>query len=595
MIDKISNMYKKSSIRVHLFSVYFFTLAGILIIMSLIIVTFTKQSLLKELSKSQQDILLQVSERANIIRSSSITALNLITYDDYIITELGEDHLDEIELENYLKLTKKNYDHVFGDIGIDYEIIILSENGFNYHSKMYASYDFVGLKNQLLFNNVYDSKEDVSFISNFEDKFGGTKSNYVFSVSRAIRNSDGDRIATALITIKENHLKKLYETLLHGENIIYIVDDKGNVISHPDSSFLGLNFFNIEKFNENNASNEFNIISKSSGDYLITIVENESTSWSIIEEIATKYVFREVYDIVNWIILITVLCLLVTVIISVVVTNRVVRPIYDLSEIMNVMSAGDLEVRSDIESYKEINNLSASFNSMATQITQLLDTSIKQESYRRKIEMNFLRAQINPHFLYNTLFSIRCMAEMDKGDDLIEMIDAFMGLLKSTISSDEGLISIEQELTSTAKYLELQKIRYNNKFEYEIICEDSVKTQSIPSLILQPIVENSIFHGIEPKLDYGGITIQAYEVNDQYLAVDIIDNGIGMDDDQIKEIKKKFSNFEIMPDDSIGLANVANRLHLAFNGLSELDIISELDKGTIIRLFIPKTVKGVKL
>ncbi|CAM3623104.1 sensor histidine kinase [Erysipelothrix urinaevulpis] len=580
-----------NSMRNHLFFAYFFTFLLFIAVVFLSLINVTKQSLFKEISASRKDVLKQVSERANVVKNSSITALNLMSYDGYIVEQFKQESVDNDEaLRDYINNQQKTYNHVFNDVNIKYNVIIMSNNGFNYNFEE-RDYDYVNLKNQLWFKNIYDKNGDITFISSFNDKFGSGEDKYVFSASRQLKDENGEDLATIMITVSETYLRRLYEPLLDENSIIYIVDRNGNIISHQDQSFLGLNYFSHDNFANLYPESDYLIINKSHGDYLFSMVHDEATGWTIIEETSTRYVFNEAYQTINYIIFAMVICVLVALFISYYVSRHISQPLYDLAKSMKKLEAGNFDIRSDIKSYNEVNDLSTTFNEMVMQIDELLKTIVTHESYRKDLEMNFLRAQINPHFLYNTLFSIRCMAEMDRKDKLLDMIDAFTGLLNSTFSSDTSLVTVEKELESTEKYLRLQQIRYEDRFIFEIEVEEDLLKEEVPVLILQPIVENSIFHGIEPKHDYGGITIHVYSLNESFFSIDIIDNGIGISDTTIEKIKGSLADFSLQPSESIGLVNVANRIHLTYNGEGKFDIISEKHVGTIIRLIIPKTNK----
>lgn len=579
-----------NSMKTHLFIAYFLTFLFFIVIVFFVVIKLTEESLLREISSSRKDVLKQVSERANVVKNASITASNLISFDDNIILELNKDEvIDSENLNRYLDEKQEIYNHVFADVGIKYNVIIMAENGYNYNYEE-ETYDYQKLKDQLWFKHIYDKNGDITFISSFNDSFGERQNNYVFSASKQLLDDNGEFIATIMINVSESYLRSLYEPLILEDNIIYIVDRRGNIISHEDSSFLGLNYFRHDFFDGIQESEDYLIIDKSSGSYLLSIITDEATGWSIIEEIPTLRVFNTVYETINIIIVIMIVCVFIALFISYFASRRISKPLDGLTHTIEKIRNGNLKERSEIKSYNEINDLSEAFNDMIIQINELLSTIVNQEAYRRELELNFLRAQINPHFLYNTLFSIRCMAEMDKKEYLLEMIDAFMSLLNSAFSHDTSLVTIAKELESTEKYLFLQQIRYGNRFEFEIDCDEDINDFVIPALILQPIVENSIFHGIEPKHDYGGITIHAYSINKHYLAIDIIDNGIGVEQKVINEIKNSFANFNVRPSDSIGLANVVNRLNLSFNEDVGFDIISEKHIGTIVRLIIPKKI-----
>ena len=580
---------KNNKMSTILFKTYLITLSLFVLIISVFLLTNTKKSMINEVALSRKDVLKQVSERANVVKNSSITASNLFAFDEEVLHILKEEQVsDKASNDKYLQQLKNSFDLVFEDVGIAYDVVLMGENGYNYASHARKFYDFKSLKDQLWFKNIYEKNGDITFISSFKDHFGTEKERYVFSASRDILDDNGQRLGTLMINIDEDYLYNLYEILLEGDNIIYIIDSKGNVVSHTDKAVRGLNYFDMDKFKTLYPEGDYQIIKKSDGDYLFSSYQDIRTSWVIIEEIPAKSVFREVNHTLFLLVIVILICLALGLIISYFIAKRLTKPLKTINDSVSEIKKGNLDNKLEIESYDEVNKIRDNFNEMSKEIKELLQNIKEQEEYRRDIELNFLRAQINPHFLYNTLFSIKCMAEMGKEEALMVMIDSFMDLLKVSFSGDSEVVTLDKEIEATEKYLKLQQFRYGNKFTYAFEVDDSLRQYKLPALILQPIVENAIFHGIEAKEDYGHIIVNAYSENEDYYMIDVIDDGLGMREEKVKEIMSQFGKFEIAPQQTIGLANVANRLVLTYGKEYGLSIISEVNEGTIIRMKFPK-------
>ena len=236
---------------------------------------------------------------------------------------------------------------------------------------------------------------------------------------------------------------------------------------------------------------------------------------------------------------------------------------------------GDLQARTTVTGSDELGNLGRSFNIMVERIDRLITSVKKEERLKRKAEIDFLQAQINPHFIYNTLSSIRCLVSMGENKEAEEMIYQFSKLLRSTLSRTEEFTTIEQEMQLIQIYGELQKIRYPDSFELTFDIEEDVKQIKIPVLLVQPIVENAIFHG---GGDFVTILISAYrEEND--LKIVIRDNGCGMTKEQIQTSMNQEGHMN-----KVGLKNVDDRIKIIYGEKYGLCIQSRKGGGTEVTL-----------
>ena len=570
-------------------------------VLSLLIISFlflgVKQLMMDQIGQSRLDVLKQISERSNTIKNSTITISNLYRYDEEVQRCLNENGLSEEEMGQagrYLDGVKENYDRVFHDVGVAYDVVILGDNGFRYASRGRDHYDFDGLESQLWYKRSYDAENDIVFISSFREKFdlSSREERYVFAAFRRVAGTDGRETGTILVNVDEKYLEDLYGTAEDRSNL-YIFDKKGNIVSSREKSLLGKNFIGVDNFRRLYGENEYHIIKKLGQDYLLSNYYDPQTGWTIVEEMPCAVILQPLNQALVLLLAIVSGCLLAGTGAACYMSERISKPILKLCHLMDRVKQGDFDVISDIRGYEEVNQLKDSFNEMAAEIKKLLEDIRDNEMQKRKSEMDFLRAQINPHFLYNTLFSIQCMIELKKNDQAVLMMAAFTDLLKKTLSVDTDFITLKEEFESTEKYLVLQQIRYGDKIHYE--CEMGAETEQclVPALIIQPIVENAIFHGIEAKAEAGLIIVESV-VSEGALLITVSDDGVGLDEKELARMTAQFGEREYQSGRSIGILNVLNRIKINFGEEYGLTVESEPGIGTSVTMRLPVVLKEMQ-
>ena len=240
----------------------------------------------------------------------------------------------------------------------------------------------------------------------------------------------------------------------------------------------------------------------------------------------------------------------------------------------------DIEVISD----NEIGSLTRSFNVMTHRIRELMEQNVKEQEQKRKIELKALQSQINPHFLYNTLDSIIWMAEGKKNEEVVIMTASLARLLRQSISNEDELVTVGQEIEYVRSYLTIQKMRYKDKLEFEIKADPSITQVPIIRLVLQPLVENAIYHGLKYKDSKGLLTVHGY-MKGENAVIDITDDGVGMDEETLKHIYDKHKvNYR---SNGVGVYNVQQRLVLYYGKDYGIIYHSEKGKGTTASVVIP--------
>ncbi|KPV55292.1 histidine kinase, partial [Paenibacillus sp. A3] len=366
---------------------------------------------------------------------------------------------------------------------------------------------------------------------------------------------------------------------------VYIIDESaGNIVYHPQQQliYIGLKYENVEQALKYTYGN---YLDSSSGDMrLITIATVNNIGWKIIgvsymDEIVTAK--KEIGGFIAWLLLFVVVFVLL---ISAFMSAKISQPIRRLERSMSKVEQGVFDIHIQVQGDDEVGRLSRRFNYMVARIRELMGQIIREQEAKRRGELEVLQAQIHPHFLYNTLNSVVRLAGGGKSEEVITMITALSKFFRISLSKGRTVISIQDELEHVRNYLIIQKMRYKNKFEFAIEAEPEVLGCRTLKLILQPIVENAIYHGIEMMADEGFIRITAELVGEK-VRLQVIDNGLGIPADKLERLLT--GEAASGEGSSVGLRNVHERIRLGYGEAYGLEIESQLEEGTTVTLWIP--------
>ena len=282
--------------------------------------------------------------------------------------------------------------------------------------------------------------------------------------------------------------------------------------------------------------------------------------------------------------LIAAAALILALVFALQLSRSIAGPIRRLMQTMRRVEDGDLHVRSQVSSRTELGQLSDSFDHMIAKTAELMDERLRSEEQKRKSEWKALQAQIQPHFLYNTLDSIIWMSHAGRNAEVVEMTSALALLLRSSIGDGSDTNPLKKEIAHVRSYLTIQKMRYNEKLRYEIDLDPQTEDCLLPKLILQPLVENAIYHGIKVKQQGGTVRIESLLEEDRLL-ITVEDDGVGMTPEQLETIlDKKESDAEST---KIGVYNVNERLQLFFGPDAVMKYYSTPGVRTMVMLVLP--------
>ncbi|MBR5649094.1 sensor histidine kinase [Pseudobutyrivibrio sp.] len=266
-------------------------------------------------------------------------------------------------------------------------------------------------------------------------------------------------------------------------------------------------------------------------------------------------------------------------------TEKITNPLTKLTNRVKDIQKGDFEQRIPVEAQEiEVQTLSDGFEEMVGQLNSLIQENKKAERRKRHAELELLQAQINPHFLYNTLDTIIWLIEADKKEDSIQMVSALSDFFRFCLSRGKDIITLEEEEKHVLSYLAIQKVRYQDRMDYEVIIPKDLYDYSIPKLTLQPLVENSIYHGIKLQREKGSIRVEAVDLGDK-IELSVRDNGAGMTEERLAEMRTAIENGEKT---GFGLRTVHERMQLLFGEEYGLTIASTEGVGTTVIAVIPK-------
>lgn len=295
------------------------------------------------------------------------------------------------------------------------------------------------------------------------------------------------------------------------------------------------------------------------------------------------------YQIHNFVIvcgLMVLVLLILTVMVTYLITADILRPIKVLYDATRKVSQGDLSARADVNSRDEIETLARGFNDMAGNMELLVQKTKEDEQKLRRLDLRLLQEQINPHFLYNTLDTIVWLIEGNKADEAVDMVVTLSNFFRLVLSRGREFISLREEQQHISSYLEIQEVRYHDILEYDIRIDPALYDYQIPKLTLQPLVENALYHGIKYKRAKGCIHIAGEKAGD-VLRLTVSDNGVGMDEADLEQLRSEISRPCRETEKGFGLANVNERIHMYFGPEYGMEIASEKGGGTVVTLTIP--------
>lgn len=406
---------------------------------------------------------------------------------------------------------------------------------------------------------------------------------YKVNISKQIKLESGGPFAVLKIEISFQNFIELVEKSNLGEGgHITIIDPDYNIVYTSQEQGAAAEEIEVVRgivLGSRNAT-------VNGHDMTVNVDTLSNTKWRICVFINIDRLTEIERNFVTTTILVSSSVLLVGVILFLSAARTITKPMKQLELAMRKVEKSDYfrmeEV--DLVASKEVEALTRRFNKMMVKISDLMERVIAEQDAQRKSELKALQNQINPHFLYNTLDSIIWLIEKQKNAEAGEMVVALARLFRIGISKDSEVIPVRDEIEHVRNYLLIQSIRYADSFDYKFDVEEDTLDLLTMKLVLQPIVENCIYHGLKNKIDQGHIRIRVQKT-EEYLELSVADNGYGMRQETIDKLYRSFEDGVVS--DSVGLKNIYQRVMIYYGGDAEMRIESELDEGTTITIREP--------
>lgn len=407
----------------------------------------------------------------------------------------------------------------------------------------------------------------------------------VFSMS-----DPSQEIGHILVDLDYSIVSRVFTDLkLSNEGSLFLYDDDGKIIFQDAAENTLLNLIDGISMVDDDAGS-FTVDLKGSK-YAVIYARSSYSSWTLFGVIPYRELMKSVIFQRNINVLVILGCLLISIFISFIIVSKAYNPLLKLTTAMKKVEGGNFDIQVCLKTGDEIEQLGMGFNQMIKRLQELIKRVLLEEKMKKEAEIYALQAQINPHFLYNTLNSIRFLAKKHGVSDIRDITNSLISLCRSSLESGREFVTLKQELDLVLHYINIQKLRYGDVFLYKQVVQSGLETILVPRFTIQPLVENALFHGI---MSAGGGTIVVHvEEKTDCIHINVSDDGAGMDEGVYSEIIAIISSpyvnmFENRGFNSIGIKNISDRIKLYCGEEFGLTIKSSKGNGTCVSVRIPK-------
>jgi len=580
ILKNLKDKYLNSKISIKII-VYF----SIIFVLSTVILTFAYKKInsiynIEKMKQSSVEVLESAETNTSMIIDNVNNVSKMIISSDNV-----QNTLKRVQEEGTAYDNISNYLIQFTNFSSNISSIYVLDNyGNKYYSEnvFYKDFQMDKIKNSEWYNELLEGKGKYILRLNGGGFFEGYGNNYVSLIREINDINTGEKIGLIIINMNENAFYNLSLKLnnQYGTKLI-IKNDKDELItgSEVDSKILS----RIKNYNDSKSKVFFLEEKIQDKDYIISNLKNSDYNWNLTTVAEynespeqTKYTnyFLLCFSIINFLLII---------IGSIVISKFITMPLKKLSESMKGIQSGEFNIV-NIKTYNdEVGELKKGYNIAISQINLLLDKIRKDEKIKRQNELNLLMSQIKPHFLYNTFDTINSLALLGKNKTIYEMIKALGKFYRTSLNNGKDIITVKEEINTVKSYLIIQNIRYEDMFEVEYDLDPRCDDFKIIKLVLQPLVENAIYHGIRSSKDKGKIRISTSQ-DEEKVILTLEDNGNGMEESQVRNINENKTT-------GIGVRTTKERLRVFYGDEHEFIVESKKNVGTRITIKMPRIKK----
>ena len=549
-----------------------------IIIFAIIITNIYDEAMTNRTRKSVEDSNIVIADRiTRVLRDSENCAdyftvnINRILSSQYQKTA----NINEIVIDKLITNELNSAQVVFKEIE---SIAYFSNN----HSVYYSDYRLINNVDKIMESEYFEQLSSTTgnsiwFQATVRDFLVTNKEKQVLTLGKKIiSTTSGETLGYLFVNIDINEITKhLSNQLIQ----YWLVDDQHNSISFMEDAERLQKVKAMDWLSEKEA---FRIQKTKGSRYLLSKYKLDNYNWNLLGITDLDEFNVETKDIFTLTLVTVLSAIFLIVVLSIFLTSIITAPLRKLKQGAEQIAEGNMNIRFHFKTDDEIGQLGKSFNFMSQKVLELLQKVDYEAKMKREYELSLLQQQVKPHFLYNTLDIIIKLSEMNKNREAQRVAKKLADYYRGSLSNSKEIITISEEIQITKDYLELQKMRYYDLFEYEVDIEKEIENVPILKLTLQPLVENAIYHGLKYKEGIGRIVIRG-RVSGDIIELRVIDNGIGM--------KEEFSNLQDIKsksDKHFGVYSVHHRIQLYFGEQYGLEFHSDYSVGTEVKIILPK-------
>ena len=566
----------------------YFTVTAIIAIalISLIIFQRFTNSLNATIIEENSGIVGQLGESVDSYLRNAMKVSDSIYYNVIKNTDISND-----DIKKGMNLIYVNNDNMIDDIAL------ISGKG-----ELIESMPALRLKDNSnvlekdFFKKSMAESEYINFsMPHIRDLFDRNENSYswVISLSRAVEVTDEGKATQALLLINLNY--RYFEETFSNVNLgnggyVYLTNDRGDIIWHPKQNEIYSGRFNEDNKYAATLKDGITVENLSGKNLTLNVRTIGYTGWKLVGVTPSAALGVDGIKFRFFVLFVADLFLFLLAMINAFISDKISNPIKRLDGSVREIESGNLDVEIVPSGSYEVEHLGKSIKNMLGRIKVLMSDLVAEHNAKRKSEFDTLQSQINPHFLYNTLDIIVWMIENENSDKAVNIVTALAKFFRISLSKGKNIITIKDEVEHVRNYLMIQNMRFKNRFEYSIDVDEKVLSYSSLKLMLQPLVENAIYHGMEFMDGDGEIDVKVFKEDDS-LYFTITDNGLGMSEDMVETLLSK-DFVSSKKGSGIGVKNVNERIKLYFGSEYGLKVESEPDEGTKITIHLPAVVYG---
>lgn len=407
----------------------------------------------------------------------------------------------------------------------------------------------------------------------------------VFSIVKAVTDPDtGSVLGVLLFDIKHDIISSAIKDAIIGENgFVFVLDSNDHIVYSPPNEIV--HRIRPKWLRDENDP----VTAKIKGEkYEIRYQRSGYTGWKIVSVASYHEIMSGVNQMFVMFSTVLVITMIIVLLVAIKMSETITKPIVKLRNLMKETEKGDLTVRFEGDYMDEVSELGRKFNHMLGRIQGLLDEVYIEQEDKRQAELKVVQEQFKPHFLYNTLDTIGWMAREHSADNIVHLVDALTNVFRISLSKGKDYISLQDEIKYISNYLYIQKIRYGPKVIYEIDADPDLNKMMVPKLILQPLVENAIYHGVKVKRGDGHLWVHVARFGEEKMVLEVQDDGRGMSGEKAGELEKLLNEpSRAEENQSFGLFYIKERLRIRYGEGFLVKVHSVENEGTKISIFLP--------